>query len=640
MPFYVEEFDDAQEMGIGAATSVLVVSYTIGQFLATPLFGMASDRVGRRPMLLLSLLGGSVGFLAQAFANSLWVLGALRFLTGLFGGSRPVAFAWIGDAVPPEKQPKYTAGISGIISVSLLVAPVFGGSMGTVSLRLPCLFQAGLGLIVLFVAFWHLEEPEVPEERQFQAKGGDKQVAPEPSVHRWKLLLVCNTLVACLASGVISSWMTMLPIIASQDVGLRQNEIGLIGGLAGLALAGMQFGVFVPLSRRVRLPLLGSAGMVLLSAPSLLLLTGNGIWQLVCLTFLHAAGAGLITGGVSIVVNMLAPPHLRGTAMALMVSAQAGSRVLFPLLAGPMYDAAEWAPLALIAGAGLTATAIELALTPYVGRLPRPSGPTRETSGERLTDAKGLANAGVRERPVDSSTNRLPPRRRSRRSSEPEASELELLRERSVSETQAESQGLRSNSVPAGPTREPSVERPTVYYSEQTANRPHPRRRSKRSSEPDASELELLRSVSETQVVLQGLRSNSVRDELSSQLQLWRSRLRGLHEGKAPEELSPPIAFSDDLPVIEDEQKVDLGRWLSDLLVERNYKRWPQHMDILKCALKNAFPQMSMEPTTARVGDFIYLLEGHLLLDKRWERLLLERPKGELCWSVDVVTPV
>jgi hypothetical protein len=149
-----------------------------------------------------------------------------------------------------------------------------------------------------------------------------------------------------------------------------------------------------------------------------------------------------------------------------------------------------------------------------------------------------------------------------------------------------------------------------------------------------------LRSVSETQVVLQGLRSNSVRDELSSQLQLWRSRLRGLHEGKAPEELSPPIAFSDDLPVIEDEQKVDLGRWLSDLLVERNYKRWPQHMDILKCALKNAFPQMSMEPTTARVEDFIYLLEGHLLLDKRWERLLLERPKGELCWSVDVVTPV
>jgi hypothetical protein len=423
-------------------------------------------------------------------------------------------------------------------------------------------------------------------------------------------------------------------------VGLSQNEIGLIMGLAGLALAGMQFGVFVPLSRRVRLPLLGSAGMVLLSAPSLLLLTGNGIWQLVCLTFLHAAGAGLITGGVSIVVNMLAPPHLRGTAMALMVSAQAGSRVLFPLLAGPMYDAAEWAPLALIAGAGLTATAIELALTPYVRRLPRPAGPTRETSGERLTDAKGLANAGVRERPVDSSTNRLPPRRRSRRSSEPEASELELLRERSVSETQAESQGLRSNSVPAGPTREPSVERPTVYYSEQTANRPHPRRRSKRSSEPDASELELLRSVSETQVVLQGLRSNSVRDELSSQLQLWRSRLRGLHEGKAPEELSPPIAFSDDLPVIEDEQKVDLGRWLSDLLVERNYKRWPQHMDILKCALKNAFPQMSMEPTTARVGDFIYLLEGHLLLDKRWERLLLERPEGELCWSVDVVTPV
>jgi hypothetical protein len=83
------------------------------------------------------------------------------------------------------------------------------------------------------------------------------------------------------------------------------------------------------------------------------------------------------------------------------------------------------------------------------------------------------------------------------------------------------------------------------------------------------------------------------------------------------------------------------------MLVERNYKRWPQHMDTVKCALKNAFPQMRREPAITRVEDFIYLLESHLLLEKRWERFVLERPQAwqeyiesECCSSVHVVSPV
>jgi hypothetical protein len=120
---------------------------------------------------------------------------------------------------------------------------------------------------------------------------------------------------------------------------------------------------------------------------------------------------------------------------------------------------------------------------------------------------------------------------------------------------------------------------------------------------------------------------HSVHDELNSQLKLWRSRLQGLHEGRTPEELSV-VAGPDGLPVVEDELKLELGRWLSDMLAERNYTRWPQYMDTLKCTLKNAFPKVRMEPATTRVEDFIYLLESHLLLEKRWERFVIERPQA------------
>jgi hypothetical protein len=339
--------------------------------------------------------------------------------------------------------------------------------------------------------------------------------------------------------GIIASWQTLLPIIGSRDVGLNQNELGLIMGMAGLAIAAMQFGVFIPLSRRVRLPLIGCVGMVLLSTPSLLVLTGNGMWQLVWLTFVHAAGAGLVMGGLSIVVNMLSPPGFRGTAMALTITAQAGCRVLFPIVSGPMYDTREWAPLALIAVSGFAAAAIELALVPYVRRLPRPAARAPEHPGEQRADAKGRGGAGVLGRPLG-------------------------------------------------------------------------------SWEPEGPE-------EETQLVLESLRN--VHDELEGNLQLWRSRLQGLREGKTPEELSMATDL-EGIPAIEDDQKAELGRWLSDMLVQRNYKRWPQHLDSLKCTLKNAFPRVQMAPASTRAEDIIYLLESHLLLEKRWERFVVDRPQA------------
>jgi len=129
----------------------------------------------------------------------------------------------------------------------------------------------------------------------------------------------------------------------------------------------------------------------------------------------------------------------------------------------------------------------------------------------------------------------------------------------------------------------------------------------------------------ERQRMLESLRG--IHDGLEANLLEWRGRLQELRQGRTPEELCMLTALSD-VPAIEDGQKVELGEWLSDMLVERNYRRWPQHMDSLKCALKNAFPQVHMTPASARAEDFIYMLESHLLLEKRWETFVRARPEA------------
>ncbi len=152
---------DAQAYWYGA----LVCSFGLMQFLCAPFLGALSDRIGRRPLLLLGITGMGVNFLITYFATSLWLLLIGRLLGGALSANLAVATAYVADITAPEERAARFGKLGAAFGVGFILGPVIGGVLGEYDLRLPFLCAAGLsGLNVLYGVFV-LPESLAPERR-------------------------------------------------------------------------------------------------------------------------------------------------------------------------------------------------------------------------------------------------------------------------------------------------------------------------------------------------------------------------------------------------------------------------------------------------------------------------------------------
>lgn len=362
IPFYVEAFEDAKDFGFGAATAMLTSSYAFTQLIATPLMGFASTRWGRKPMFLISLFGSFVGFLGQGCATSFKALVMMRLFTGLFAGTRPVSLQYIGDIVPPAKQPRYMGAISAAVSISVFAGPVLGGSLGLVELWLPCMFQSAICLVMVPLTYYFmLEPPKSRPDEQAESEGAQ-------SSSSWKVWLLLNALVGFMSMFQMTAWSAILPIVASQKYELDQNKIGLIMGCVGLVIGLGQVLVFVPAAKRVTLPVIAIAGALLMGTGALVPVV-EGLPVLVAMSVANGLGSTLLFPGLTIVVNLLAPATKRATITAASVTLQALARVVAPVVMGALYDEVDWAPHLAMAVVSLLMVLAELPLLPRVPML-------------------------------------------------------------------------------------------------------------------------------------------------------------------------------------------------------------------------------------------------------------------------------
>src|SRR6185295_12445082 len=139
LPFYAEQMGASPRM-----VGLLVATYALCQFIAGPPLGHLSDRVGRRPVLLVSQIGTCIGFLILAFAQTLWVVFFARVIDGLTAGNLTVAQAYIADITNPENRTK-SFGIIGIaFGLGFLVGPGISGYLAAYSNVYPIFAAAAL----------------------------------------------------------------------------------------------------------------------------------------------------------------------------------------------------------------------------------------------------------------------------------------------------------------------------------------------------------------------------------------------------------------------------------------------------------------------------------------------------------------
>ncbi len=144
---------------IGITTAI----YAVMQFVFAPVLGALSDRLGRRPVLLISLGGAAVSYVLMASASTLWMLLIGRAVAGLTSANMAVATAYITELTAEDKRGGRFGVFNAMFGIGFIIGPVLGGLLGDYWLRLPFIVAAGLNACNMLLALFALPESRKPQ---------------------------------------------------------------------------------------------------------------------------------------------------------------------------------------------------------------------------------------------------------------------------------------------------------------------------------------------------------------------------------------------------------------------------------------------------------------------------------------------
>jgi MFS transporter, DHA1 family, tetracycline resistance protein len=240
-PYIVQKFSNQALM-----VTMLTVLYAGGQFIAAPLIGKLGDRYGRRPVLLISLVGQGIGYTIFGIGGALWILFLGRIIGGVTGGNLSTAGAYIADVSKPEERSKNFALIGMAWSVGLILGPAAGGILGQFNLQAPAYVAAGLSFLNVLLGIFILPE-SLPKARRETARMRARDFNPivaildmarKPGLG-WLLLV---TALFNFAFNGINSTSTLFVI---EKFSAQPWHLSLLLGLGGIAVGATTF-ILVP----------------------------------------------------------------------------------------------------------------------------------------------------------------------------------------------------------------------------------------------------------------------------------------------------------------------------------------------------------------------------------------------------------
>lgn len=157
IPFLVQPYisnPGDQAIVVTMLTSV----YAICVFFAAPILGTLSDKYGRRPLLLVCLLGSAIGYVVFGIGGALWILFAGRIIDGITGGDISTIFAYFSDIIPPEQRTKYFGLMSAVVGLGTIVGPTLGGLLAKFGYSVPMYFGAIITLLNVIYGFFFMPE--------------------------------------------------------------------------------------------------------------------------------------------------------------------------------------------------------------------------------------------------------------------------------------------------------------------------------------------------------------------------------------------------------------------------------------------------------------------------------------------------
>ena len=408
LPQYAERFGAS-----AAVIGVLVASFSLAQLVFAPVWGRVSDRIGRKPVLLISLFGTAVGSLLTGAAGGLLLLFVGRIIDGASGASVSVAQASVADVAEPQDRARLMGLLGAAFGVGFVAGPALGAVGALFGPHVPFYLAAAIAFVNGLLAIRRLPEtaPRRGRQAELSPAGLDVEVqlqaelersgtvdgpqpgsvietapeplvgsTPEPSVGLAPDRAAIIRLIAVSFVGMIafSGFEATFSLLTKARFGLQLAATGAVFTVIGLALVAVQVGLVGRVNDRLgesgtlRLGLVGNAaGLALLAVPA-------GWATLVPALLLLVVGQGLITPTLSSAVAGRAGGE-RGTWLGWQQSAGGLARVLGPITAGVLFERiGVGAPYAL----GAVLALIALSLVPSAQGWQRPGPPaTVEVTG-------------------------------------------------------------------------------------------------------------------------------------------------------------------------------------------------------------------------------------------------------------------
>jgi len=343
LPFYAQRFG-AAGLGYGAVIGV----FSLMQFVATALLGKLSDRIGRRPVLLTTMIVNAVGYTLFAFAGSYWILFLSRVVSGFAGGNISAAQAYIADITTPAERSRGMGLVGAAFGIGFSLGPAIGGfSAHYLGPAAPGLVAVGLSLANFVSAYLILPESLAPEHRVNRPLFDLGHIGEAVARPRLRPLMAVWALVPFAFAG----YTVVLPLHAGAALGWKERELAILFTIIGVTAAAVQgyfFGRIVRRTGERSLVIAGTFGMALSIAvipflPSSILLYG---W-----TFVLAVSNSVFAPAATGLVSVYAEVTEQGTVLGAAQAIAALGRTVGPPVIGMTYDVVSGSTSFLLAGA-------------------------------------------------------------------------------------------------------------------------------------------------------------------------------------------------------------------------------------------------------------------------------------------------
>jgi DHA1 family tetracycline resistance protein-like MFS transporter len=341
LPFYVE---GTKFNATPRAVGLLFASYSIMQLIFTPILGRLSDRYGRRPVLLLSLIGTGLGFLILGLARSLWMLFAGRILDGITGGNISTAQAYIADVTTPDERAKGMGMVGAAFGLGFIFGPAIGGILSRWGISLPFFFASALAFANATLLYFTLPETVTADHpaRVSAAGGGWSQITASLKETRLAVVLLIYFL-SIVAFSILTTSFALYTMYRFGFDAQRNGYLFVFVGLIGALIQGMLIGRLV--KRWGEMPLVVTG--TLLFAGSLLMIpfirpqTG-GLLALLAVLGVFAVGNSLSGPALTSLASKSAGAGEQGGVLGVTQAAASLARAVGPSISALLiYSAIE-----------------------------------------------------------------------------------------------------------------------------------------------------------------------------------------------------------------------------------------------------------------------------------------------------------